>query len=77
MFSTSDKRLNVKAQRQAASIIHRGSYRKAGLSYERLDEWIRSEGFETCGPSEEVYIPVFGVPSEEQTMEIRIPVSFK
>ena len=64
-------------EKQAASIIHRGSYRKAGSSYERLDEWIRSEGFEICGPSEEVYISVFGVPSEEQTMEIRIPVSFK
>jgi effector-binding domain-containing protein len=60
---------------QAASIIHRGSYRKAGSSYKHLDEWIRSEGSETCGPSEEVYISVFGVPSEEQMMEIRIPVS--
>jgi len=62
---------------QAASIMHRGSYRKAGSSYERLDEWIRSEGFKTCGPSEEVYVSVFGVPSEEQKMEIRIPVSVK
>jgi effector-binding domain-containing protein len=64
-------------QSKIASIVHKGSYRKAGVSYERLDEWIKSEGFEVCGPSEEVYISVFGVPSEEQTMEIRIPVSSK
>jgi len=57
-----------------ASILHRGPYRKAGSSYERLEEWIKREELRVCGPSEEVYISVFGVPSEEQTMEIRIPV---
>jgi len=62
---------------QAAHIIHIGSYRKAGSSYERLDDWISSKGFKTCGPSEEVYVSVFGVPSAEQKMEIRIPVSVK
>ncbi|MFC2059748.1 GyrI-like domain-containing protein [Chloroflexota bacterium] len=58
----------------AASIIHRGSYRKAGSSYRRLEEWIRREGFEVCGPSEEVYLAVFDVPSEGQIIEIRLPV---
>ena len=58
-----------------ASILHRGPYRKAGSSYKRLEEWIRSEGFVTCGPSEEVYLSTFDMPSEKQTMEIRIPVS--
>lgn len=58
-----------------ASVLHRGSYRKAGSSYERLEEWIKREGFGVCGPSEEVYLSVFDMPSEQQTMEIRIPVS--
>ena len=62
---------------QVASIIHTGSYRKAGSSYERLDEWIRNKGFKICGPAEEVYISVLGVSSEEQKMEIRVPVSVK
>ena len=58
-----------------ASIIHKDSYRKADSSYERLEEWIKQEGLKACGPSEEVYVSVFDVPSEEQIMEIRIPVS--
>lgn len=58
-----------------ASILHRGSYRKAGSSYERLEEWIKREGFRVCGPSEEVYLSIFDMPREKQTMEIRIPVS--
>jgi len=58
-----------------ASILHTGSYRKAGSSYERLEEWIKREKLRVCGPSEEVYISVFGVENEEQMMEIRIPVS--
>ena len=58
-----------------ASILHRGPYHKAGSSYDRLEEWIKHEGFKVCGPSEEVYLSVFGVPSEGQTMEIRIPIS--
>jgi len=58
-----------------ASILHTGSYRKAGSSYERLEEWIEREKLMVCGPSEEVYISVFGIENEEQMMEIRIPVS--
>ena len=58
-----------------ASILHTGSYRKAGSSYERLEEWIEREKLRVCGPSEEVYISVFGVENEEQMIEIRIPVS--
>jgi effector-binding domain-containing protein len=57
-----------------ASILHSGSYRKAGSSYKRLKEWIEREELRVCGPSEEVYISVFGVENEEQMMEIRIPV---
>ena len=58
-----------------ASILHTGSYRKASSSYERLEEWIKREKLRVCGPSEEVYISVFGVENEEQMIEIRIPVS--
>ena len=60
---------------EVASIFHIGSYRKASSSYELLEEWIKREELRVCGPSEEVYITVFGVPIEKQTMEIRIPVS--
>jgi len=58
-----------------ASIAHRGSYLKAGSSCERLKEWIRREGLEVCSPSEEIYLSVFGVPSEGQMMEIHLPLS--
>jgi effector-binding domain-containing protein len=58
-----------------ASILHRGPYRKASSSYQRLEEWIKREGFRVCGPSEEVYLSIFDTASEKQTMEIRIPVS--
>ena len=50
-------------------------YRKASSSYEFLEEWIKQRGLIVCGPSEEIYIAVFGVANEEQVMEIRIPVS--
>jgi len=76
--SSDDKtRIGVRnlPETKMASILHTGSYRKAGSSYECLEEWIKQEGLEICGPSEEVYISVFGVASEEQVMEIRIPVS--
>jgi len=60
---------------KVASITHRGSYRNAISTYEHLEEWIKRERYKISGPSEEVYLSVFGVPSDEQTMEIRIPVS--
>ena len=63
------------AEAKMASILHRGPYRKAGSSYDRLEEWIKREGFKVCGPSEEVCLSVFGVPSEGQTMEIRTPLA--
>ena len=57
------------------TIIHEGSYRKAGLSYEHLEEWIKREGHEVCVPAEEVYLTDIMSPDEEQTIEIRLPVS--
>jgi len=60
---------------KVASIIHKGPYRKAGSSYGHLEEWIKQRGLIICGPSEEVYVSVFGVVNEEQVTEIRIPVS--
>ncbi|MFA4917185.1 MAG: GyrI-like domain-containing protein [Syntrophales bacterium] len=59
-----------------ASIFHKGSYQKAGSSYERLKKWIKQEGYKIAGPLEEVYVSTFGIPSDEQTMEIRIPLYF-
>ena len=60
---------------RVASIVHKGSYRKAGPSYEHLEEWIKREGIEVCGPAEEVYVSGITIPGEEQTMEIRLPIS--
>ena len=59
---------------RVASIIHRGPYRKAGSSYNRLEEFMEREGLRSNGPAEEVYLSVFGISSEEQTIEIRLPV---
>ena len=67
--------LRILPKTKMASILHIGSYRKAGSSYERLEEWIKREGFRVCGPSEEFYLSIFDMPREKQTMEIRIPVS--
>lgn len=59
---------------RVASIVHNGSYRKASSTYNRLEEFIQHEGFRVYGPAEEVYLSVFGISSEEQTMEIRLPI---
>ena len=40
----------------------------------RLEKWVKQEGYKIAGPSEEVYFSVFGIPSDEQMLEIRIPV---
>lgn len=63
------------AEAKIASILHRGPYRQAGWSYQRLEERIKREGFRVCGPSEEVYLSIFDMPGEKPTMEIRIPIS--
>jgi effector-binding domain-containing protein len=57
-----------------ASVVHHGPYYKAGPSYNRLEEFIKHSGYRVNGPAEEVHISVFGLPGEEQTLEIRLPV---
>jgi effector-binding domain-containing protein len=59
---------------RVAALIHRGSYRRAGSTYERLEEWIRQQGLRVCGPAEEVYLSVVVTPHGEQQLEIRLPV---
>jgi len=59
---------------KVASILHKGSYRKAASSYECLEKWIKQEGYKIAGPSEEVYVSGFSMPSDEQMIEICIPV---
>ena len=60
---------------RVASIVHKGSYRQAGSSYEHLEAWIKRQGFVASGPAEEVYLSGFSIPSEEQIIEIRLPIS--
>jgi len=59
---------------RVANIIHRGSYRRARSTYERLETWIAQQGLRVCGPAEEVYLTPISSPSEEQQVEIRLPV---
>ncbi|MFC2035897.1 GyrI-like domain-containing protein [Chloroflexota bacterium] len=59
---------------KVASILHEGSYRKAGPSYERIEKWIKQQGYKIAGPSEEIYFNVSGISNDEQMLEIRIPV---
>ncbi|MFC1904956.1 GyrI-like domain-containing protein [Chloroflexota bacterium] len=61
---------------RVASIVHEGSYRQTGSSYERLEVWIKHQRFVANGPAEEVYLPSLAIPSKEQTIEIRLPISF-
>jgi effector-binding domain-containing protein len=60
---------------RVAVIIHQGSYRKASLSYERLQTWIKARRLKVSGPAEELYLTDIGKTNEEQRIEIRLPVS--
>ncbi len=59
---------------RVARAIHTGPYRRAGSTYERLEQWIREQELRLCGPAEEVYLSPLSSPLEEQRMEIRLPV---
>jgi effector-binding domain-containing protein len=59
---------------RVAAIIHRGSYRKASLSNEKLQGWIESHELKVCGPAEESYLTDVNKTNEEQLIEVRLPV---
>lgn len=59
---------------KVATIVHQGSYRKARLSYERLEKWIQGEGLKVCGPAEEAYLTDITDSNGEQRIEIRLPI---
>jgi effector-binding domain-containing protein len=59
---------------RVAAIIHKGSYRKAAPSYEKLQCWIKAHGLKVCGPAEESYLTDINKTNEEQRIEIRLPV---
>jgi effector-binding domain-containing protein len=59
---------------QVAAIIHKSSYRKASLSYGKLQGWIKAHGLKVCGPAEESYLTDINKTNEEQRIEIRLPV---
>lgn len=60
---------------KVATIIHEGSYRKAGSSYKQLEDWISKQGLKICGVAEEEYLTNFNQITENQRIEIRLPVS--
>lgn len=60
---------------RVAATIHQGSYRKASLSYERLQAWIEAQRLKVSGPAEELYLNDISKANEEQRIEIRLPVS--
>jgi effector-binding domain-containing protein len=60
---------------RVVAIIHQGSYRKAFLSYEGLQTWIKARRLKVSGPAEELYLTDIGKTNEEQRIEIRLPVS--
>jgi len=60
--------------RRVATIVHRGPYRRAGASYQRLEEWLKQQGLEVCGPAEETYISGIISPDQAQILEIQLPV---
>jgi effector-binding domain-containing protein len=59
---------------RVAVVIHKGSYRKASPSYEKLQGWIKAHGLKVCGPAEESYLTDIYKANEEQFVEIRLPV---
>jgi len=59
---------------RVAAIIHKGSYRKASASYEKLQGWIKAHELKVCGPAEELYLADINKTNEEQRIEIRLPV---
>ena len=59
---------------RVAVVIHKGSYRKASPSYEKLQGWIRAHGLKVCGPAEESYLTDINKTNEEQRIEIRLPI---
>jgi len=58
---------------RVAAVIHKGSYRKASPSYEKLQGWIKAHGLKVCGPAEESYLTDVNKTNEEQRIEIRLP----
>ena len=66
--------VRVIEEARVATTTHQGSYRKAASSYERLHDWINTQGLKTCGPAEEVYLTDINKTNGEQRIEIRLPV---
>jgi effector-binding domain-containing protein len=69
--------LKILPKIMVASAIHKGSYRKVSSTYERLERWIIRNGYNISGLPREEYLSVFGVPGDDQIMEIHIPVNIK
>jgi effector-binding domain-containing protein len=58
---------------EVAIIVHVGSYRTIGESYQILTDWMGEYGYRTSGPSRELYLSLPTDPSTPVT-EVRQPV---
>lgn len=58
-----------------ASTMHRGPYDRVKEAYDRLDTWIRDNGYRCAGPAREIYWnDPSRVPGEELLTEVQFPV---
>lgn len=62
---------------KVASAVYKGSYRKTGVMYTALHEWVKKNGFVVCGPVQEEYPFGLDDTQSEQTIEIKLEIYAK
>ena len=63
---------------RVAAVTHKGPYEKLEETFRALILWVEENGYETSGPTEELYLnDPAKVPTDELLTEIRFPVSRK
>jgi effector-binding domain-containing protein len=60
---------------EVASVIHKGPFENVSAAYKAIMEWMAGNGYETAGPSREVYLtdPQRTAP-EDYITEVQVPV---
>lgn len=57
-----------------ASTVHVGPYDTLGQTYDRLDAWLRAQGYAKAGPPREVYLSEPSTPPELTRTVVEYPV---
>lgn len=60
---------------EVAATVHRGPYETVSESYDRVQSWAESRGWELSGPAEELYLGEPGGPPDGELTEVRMPVT--